>query len=430
MTKQSLRLLIGSAAAAAIVTAAALQTRGQAGGTAGLPPPSAGLIALNMKFQGASSCSNAQCHGADKEKPNGDSFSNEFTMWSKTIDQQADPHHAKAWAALRNADGKKISTGLGIPDGAKSDRCLTCHALQAPDALQGKGYTLNEGITCEACHGPSEKWLEPHGKVGWYKQQTSSASFADLLKNFGLYDTRPIHARAERCTSCHLAIDPALVANGHPQPTFELNFFSDTYPNRHWHDPSGLYKVKLWAGGQQVALREALLQVAARSGAGGKALDDAYNQAMAHWAMMNQILLIIQPPGGSALGQAMQQLDSAHSGKSGLDAAAKAAADADDKLADAVEKYQPDNAGTLKMLSAISQQTDLAPKLGKNAQDQQSYAIYALYAGYADSIKPGTVASGQDKVLTDIGAKLFPDMPLTPDQFVNNLKQLQGELPK
>ena len=411
---------------AGFVIVSALQTRGQGQSPAMLPPPSAGLVALHLKFNGAASCASEQCHGAAKEKPNGDSFSNEYTLWSSQ-GMQADPHHNKTWQDLRDPKGRQIAQGLGIADATKSDRCLGCHALNVPDALHGKNYKLNEGVTCEACHGPSEKWLDPHSKKGWYGQVRAQNDFRKLLEITGLYDTRPVHARAQRCTSCHLAIEPDLVEKGHPQPAFELNYYSETYANRHWHDPGGYYKVSLWAGGQQVALDEALRQLAGRASATGKPLEQAYQQAMAHWAMLNQILSVALPGKGAALSGAMQKLDAAYAGKSGLAAAATAAADADAKLADDVENLRPDKATALKLLNAIAAQNDLATHYGKSGQDQQSYAIYALYSGYADASK---INPDTDPVMDFMGKNIFSDPPPAPAQYLKSLAELRGKLPK
>jgi uncharacterized protein len=411
---------------AVVLSFISLRLTGQTARQPALQSPAAQLMALGKHFQGAASCSSAKCHGGPAAVENGESFSNEYTLWSSEMNQQADPHHSKTWAALKNPQGKKIAQGLGIADATASERCLSCHALSVPAALQGKDYRLNEGVTCNACHGPSEKWLDPHSKKGWYTQQRAANDFNALLTNWALYDTRPVHARAERCTSCHLAIDPQLVANGHPQPAFELNYFSETYPNRHWHDADGYFKAKLWSGGQQVALYEALRQLADRSPAGGQPLTDAYNQAMSHYSVLSQFLTTALPSDAAALTTSIKAVQAAYTSKAGLDAAATAAAQADANLAGPVEKFEPTQAVTLKVLNGIAAQSDLATTYGRVGQDQQAYAIYALYSAYASAEKP----KDADTITGLIGDKLFADPAPAPPQFVKNLAEVQAKLPK
>jgi hypothetical protein len=391
----------------------------------GLRSPAAALTALGRKFNGAGSCSNAQCHGGSKEQTNGETFSNEWTMWSSGIDPMADPHHGKTWAALKGAQGARIAQGLGIANATKSDRCLSCHALDVPTALQGKNYKLSEGVTCEACHGPSDKWLDPHSTKGWYAQQKQHMHFQALLTTTGLYDTRPVHARAERCTSCHLAIDPDLVAKGHPQPTFELSYFSETYPNRHWHEPDGYFKAKLWSGGQQVALYEALEQLADRAAKNSPGVADAYNQVLVHYQMFNEFLKVALPGQATALSVAMQNLQKAFAAKKGIDAAALAAAQVDDKLAAAVEANEPNKSSTISILNGVAAQSDFAVKFGRVAQDQQSYAVYALYSGFASAEKPADA----DAVTGLIGDKLFADPAPAAQQYIQNLAAVKAKLP-
>src|SRR5439155_25121058 len=112
---------------------------------------------------------------------------------------------------------------------------------------------------------------------------------ATILKTLGLYDTKPFVARAEKCTSCHLAIDAAMVAAGHPQPQFELAYFSNpqVYEDRHWRQIEGYNDVKIWAAGQLVCVRDAMKQLADRAAgaASDELVKDAYEQAMAHYSM-------------------------------------------------------------------------------------------------------------------------------------------------
>ena len=91
-------------------------------------------------------------------------------------------------------------------------------AFVLPPMMRGPKFDITEGVHCEGCHGPAEKWLEPHAEKGWTHEQSVK---------LGMYDTKNLLLRAEKCVSCHLAIEPDLVAAGHPDLlAFELDTFS------------------------------------------------------------------------------------------------------------------------------------------------------------------------------------------------------------
>jgi len=50
-----------------------------------------------------------------------------------------------------------------VTDPMADGRCLLCHvtAAQDPDALLAAGYRLQEGVGCEACHGPGSRYMYP-----------------------------------------------------------------------------------------------------------------------------------------------------------------------------------------------------------------------------------------------------------------------------
>ena len=183
---------------------------------------------------------------------------------------------------------------MGIASAIKSTECLNCHSTlavgPAGQDLKGQEYTAAEGISCNSCHGPSQKYREPHSKEGWIDGERAKGDHDALLKTWGLYDTLPVFERASRCTSCHLAIKPELVAKGHPQPTFEMNYFSNIYPDRHWHDPAGTFPAELWASGQLAELHDAMLQVTLHATSTFDEFKKASDQAMAHFAAFRALL--------------------------------------------------------------------------------------------------------------------------------------------
>lgn len=92
------------------------------------------------KYVGVSKCKT--CH---KTKKTG----NQFEKW------QNGPH-AKAFEILATEESKAIAKEKGIDDPQKSDQCLSCHVTANGVAaeLKEETLTMEEGVSCEQCHGP------------------------------------------------------------------------------------------------------------------------------------------------------------------------------------------------------------------------------------------------------------------------------------
>jgi hypothetical protein len=378
--------------------------------------PSQSLVPLHMKFEGSATCASAQCHGGTDVKPPPETPGNEFTVWSGK-----DKHNA-AYNNLSNPESQGIAKKLGIASAAASDKCLSCHALNAPAELKGDHFDIAEGVTCNACHGPSEKWSQPHSKEGWLDAQRAALPVHhDLLAKWGIYNTRPVDARANRCASCHLAIDAEMVKAGHRQPVFELAYFSETEP-KHWREPEGYFVVQLWAGGQAVCLRDAMRQVANRisGGAAQAQIDDALSQAKSHYQMVRQLLATGAIPGD------VGALDSAVAAMTGADTAKQAAmvSDMAAKMVQAASETQFDKAKVVKLLTALAND-DGPSKLGSRGQEQQGMAVYEIYSAYAANEKVS------DDAMTTLVGKLPPDpgQP-APADYADTLKAVVAKIPK
>ncbi len=76
----------------------------------------------------------------------------QYTVWSKAA-------HAKAYEILASDEAKAIAKKKEIVDPQKAAECLSCHvtAYGKSDAVRGK-LTLEEGVSCEACHGPGSAY--------------------------------------------------------------------------------------------------------------------------------------------------------------------------------------------------------------------------------------------------------------------------------
>ncbi len=57
---------------------------------------------------------------------------------------------------LASEESKAIGKEMGIEDPQKADECLKCHLTGHGEAAEAFGpkYTPDEGVGCEACHGP------------------------------------------------------------------------------------------------------------------------------------------------------------------------------------------------------------------------------------------------------------------------------------
>jgi predicted XRE-type DNA-binding protein len=220
------------------------------------------------KFMGAASCGGPGCHGQlDPKKRKFPIKQDEYFRWlwnaetppdSRNPDSIIDFGHSKAFENLKTADSQRMAKNLGIKNAESEPRCLACHAVPVEDNRKGANYELQEGVTCEGCHGPAEQWLGPHTRKDWDKKKGAA---------FGMLDTKNLVKRAERCLVCHLGTDKAIVDHeligaGHPRLNFELDAFSALMPV-HWLPPKEKAErdwlgAKTWVVGQAVTLRHQL----------------------------------------------------------------------------------------------------------------------------------------------------------------------------
>ena len=327
-----------------------------------------------LKYTGAASCAASNCHGSTKPKPDYPKL-NENIVWAQK-DQ-----HAKAYATLTNEKLKsgvspsKIARELKLTKAEASERCLTCHAVNVPAAARGPKFDITDGVFCDACHGPAEKWLEAHAEKGWTHEQSVK---------LGMYDTKNFLLRSEKCVSCHLSIDQELVAAGHPDLlAFELATFSANMPP-HWRDKGTWADTKVWATGQAILLREAAKQLASRakSGVSAKLLDDALRKVQGHAAVVKHVLA---PEAAKTLGQDVAALvDLVTKGdRAGVTAGASKIAAAMSQEAPRLAGRDYDQAGTQKLMQSLTGDADAIAAAGVRAAEQAAMALDRLYNVYS-----------------------------------------------
>ena len=218
--------------------------------------PTAAQSPAAGSYTGPGSCAASSCHGSVRPVAGSRILQTEYTTWV------VQDKHARATEVLNNPVSLRMAKILGIGRPDTDQKCLTCHAVDAPAQQRAKSYTA-EGVSCEACHGPASGWLGPHTTRGWTHAQSVAA---------GMYDTKDLVRRTEKCASCHIggadkSVDHEMIAAGHPDLVFDLEAFSAAMP-RHWRSEDPWQNVRSWSVGQIVQLREALERLSTRSKSG------------------------------------------------------------------------------------------------------------------------------------------------------------------
>ena len=211
--------------------------------------------AAHAQTVGTVNCASSTCHGSVTPWNDSVVLQNEYTTWLR-LDK-----HAKAYNVLLNEKSRKIAKNLALKEPAHQSKiCLDCHAHNPAPKLQGERHVVAEGVGCEACHGPAEKWITSH--------TVQATTHADNIKN-GLYPTnRPIE-QAKLCLSCHFGDESRFVTHrimgaGHPRISFELETFSNIAPAHYkidedWNKRKGEYNsIRIWAIGQALASKQLL----------------------------------------------------------------------------------------------------------------------------------------------------------------------------
>jgi len=209
-------------------------------------------------YIGAGGCSSANCHGSTTPAPEKTNriLTTEYAMWA------IHDKHADAGKVLENARSSRIAEILGLGSASTAKRCTACHVSGSPDTNPDAGRA--DGVACEACHGPAERWLGTHTQVNSHAASVPA----------GMIDTADLVVRAKTCLECHLGtadrvVDHELIAAGHPDLPFELDTFCWAEPSHaREHSPTPgntLPRTRVWAVGQSVRLSQAMHDLARRA---------------------------------------------------------------------------------------------------------------------------------------------------------------------
>ncbi|HEY6170563.1 MAG TPA: multiheme c-type cytochrome [Verrucomicrobiae bacterium] len=222
---------------------------------------------------GTQSCTGSGCHGGAA------AHQNQYLVWSTR-----DFHSLRPFATLTTARSKQIADELRIADPTRDARCTTCHAplAQVPAPLQAVVLNAKEGVSCESCHGPAERWLGSHTRPDY--------SRADRVAS-GMRDLKNLYVRANTCVACHQTVELPLLRAGHPELIFELDGQSVTEP-KHWRVERDAPGPQAWLVGQAAALREMSWQLARERGADEK--------LTARWQALRWLLVKVELLGSGA----------------------------------------------------------------------------------------------------------------------------------
>jgi len=205
---------------------------------------------------GVVNCANSLCHGSVSPWKDSNILQNEYVTWSRV-----DKHATRAYHVLLEERSQRIARNLGLKEPAHQAKlCLDCHAYNPPPVQRGERFKVADGVSCEACHGPAESWIQRHVAPG--------ATHDDNVKH-GLYPANEPVAQAKLCLSCHFGnadkfVTHRMMGAGHPRMSFELDTFSQTQPphfvvDADWQQRKGAYdSVRVWAVGQALAAAELL----------------------------------------------------------------------------------------------------------------------------------------------------------------------------
>jgi len=258
-----------SLTAASFALAAALTASARAD-AAGVTARSANAQSAKVEepgnYVGPGSCSAVACHGAVRPAGGARILQTEYSTWI------ARDRHARATEVLSSPVSLRMAKMLDLGAPQQAAKCLACHALDVPASARARTFAT-EGVSCEACHGPATGWLGYH--------VTKDATHEESVRR-GMYDTKDVVKRTEKCLTCHLgtaekSVDHEMIAAGHPDLVFELEAFSAAMP-RHWREadprsptpdprsptPDPSAPVRTFAVGQLVHFRASLDRLARR----------------------------------------------------------------------------------------------------------------------------------------------------------------------
>jgi len=370
--------------------------------------------AVAGKFNGPGGCAASSCHGSVQPRTTTRIYQNEYSIWI------AQDKHARAFGVLRNPTSVRIGRILNIGPPDQAPKCLVCHALYVPADQRAQTFELDDGVSCENCHGPASGWLGPHTTKDWPHEKSLQ---------LGMYDTRNLQKRAEKCLTCHIGtpekfVDHEMIAAGHPDLTFELGVFTSAMPP-HWKMPEQndpWRQVQAWGVGQAVQLRESLNRLARRANSpvwpeyaeldcfachhSLTAPENSWRQERGYpgrrpgnppWnesrvVVFRDLVEEINPAALEQFNQEVAQLASLMNQLNGnreqIAATATHASTLADQLARSVETQNYEQALTLRLMRRVARDGGPISAEGERSAEQATMTLDSLFRAYNQNVKP------------------------------------------
>lgn len=423
--------------------------------------------AAPAKYLGAQTCDSASCHtkAEPRERP---PYMTEYTSWSAMNGDVPYDRHSYAWRRLRSSEkggddrSPDMMAKLNAIEGTsataeQSERCLSCHGVSVHDygvgkqnpgaavglhrSLQGARFRPDEGVSCDGCHGPAEKWIKPHEKENWTIDEWKRLGGRDggsqkLYDQHGIYYSKDLVLWADQCVRCHLRIDTNLLDAGHPDLVpFELFGHNQQVP--HWRDYSWeaeapelpgagpMHAARVWRVGQAAALRSAFEQVAERAAgvAPNKAepprVREAFDRALGHWVIARHGAERADAAASKALATHVEALQALLPAEGDLDmakiaAAAREAREVAAGMLRAMADAPIDAAQVVAIIKAIA--GDPATGASSRAGEQARMGLYALTYARLVAVDPDALSADPptEKGLLSVYA-LYEVEPGTPE---------------
>jgi hypothetical protein len=344
---------------------------------------------------------------------------------------------------------------LGIGVAHSAPKCLACHSLEPAPGQKAHTFT-NEGVSCEACHGPASGWLGPHTTRDWAHAQSVQ---------LGMYDTKDLVKRTEKCLTCHLGtgekfVDHEMIAAGHPDLVFDLEAFSAAMP-RHWRPASEadpFAPVRSFSVGQLVHLRSSLERLAQRVKGpiwpeyaeldcfschhSLTRPEDSWRQStgytdrrpgnpplnLSRWTTARHVLQALDPAAAEQLAGQMTSIARAASRlRADADQVVTLVAQARGTLDTAIARAlssKPDAAVTTRLLRGIASEAEDISIRGERAAEQAAMAMETLYAATATRGPNPAVRAAFDELFQQFESPSSYD----PRRFVAQVRKIEAAL--
>ncbi len=405
------------------------------------------------KYTGPGSCSSPACHGGVQARQETSVLQNEYSTWVVR------DKHAHAFTVLTNPVGMRMAKILGLPKPDTAAKCLACHALDVPPEQRAKTFDLSDGVGCENCHGPASAWLGPHTTRDWKYEKSLE---------LGMYNTRDLTKRSEKCLSCHLGtpekfVDHEMIAAGHPDLYFEMDSFMSVMP-AHWKevDKDPWIGVRTLSVGQAVQLREQLKRVA-REAQGAiwpeyaelecfschhslGAAKDSWRQERGYpgrrpgnpplnLARFVVFRKIIQEADRGAAQQLQSEMSRVYSLVTALNSdrrqvasQASSTAETADRIAQRLAGMQFDQAMTMRLMKSISGDADSIAAEGERSAEQGTMVLDSLFIAYSQNAHLGNEAQIKAAIHT-LFQQLEDPSAYNGTRFAREMKNLNSLLP-